>query len=128
MTGKLNAGPYIETFEWTGLNEMTNENTIGDFEELKQQKLGLSFYLSKGEKINFTSEVNYFNNSFKGNPNTIIGYILMEGLQVGSNYTWSLTAQKKLTKFLDLNLSYFGRKSENSNSIHNGNIQLRAIF
>ena len=44
--------------------------------------------------------VNYFNNSFKGNPNTIIGYILMEGLQVGSNYTWSLTAQKKLTKFL----------------------------
>ena len=106
----------------------TNENTIGDFEELKQQKLGLSSYLSKGEKINFNSEINYFNNSFKGNPNTIIGYILMEGLQVGSNYTWSLTAQKKLTKFLDLNLSYFGRKSENSNSIHNGNIQLRAIF
>ena len=106
----------------------TNENTIGDFEELKQQKLGLSCYLSKGEKINFNSEINYFNNSFKGNPNTIIGYILMEGLQVGSNYTWSLTAQKKLTKFLDLNLSYFGRKSENSNSIHNGNIQLRAIF
>jgi hypothetical protein len=29
MTGKLNAGPYIETFEWTGLNEKTNENTIG---------------------------------------------------------------------------------------------------
>ena len=52
----------------------------------------------------------------------------MEGLQVGSNYTWSFTAQKKLTKFLDLNLSYFGRKSENSNSIHNGTIQLRAIF
>jgi len=106
----------------------TNENTIGNFEELKQQKLGLSCYLSKSEKINFTSEINYFNNSFKGNPNTIIGYILMEGLQVGSNYTWSFTAQKKLTKFLDLNLSYFGRKSENSNSIHNGNIQLRAIF
>ena len=106
----------------------TNENTIGDFEELKQQKLGLSCYLSKGDKINFNSEINYFNNSFKGNSNTIIGYILMEGLQVGSNYTWSLTAQKKLTKFLDLNLSYFGRKSENSNSIHNGNIQLRAIF
>ncbi len=85
-------------------------------------------YFQKSEKINFTSEINYFNNSFKGNPNTIIGYILMEGLQVGSNYTWSFTAQKKLTKFLDLNLSYFGRKSENSNSIHNGNIQLRAIF
>ena len=52
----------------------------------------------------------------------------MEGLQAGSNYTWSLSAQRKLTKFLDLNFSYFGRKSKNSNSIHNGNIQLRAIF
>jgi hypothetical protein len=29
MTGKLNAGPYIETFEWTGLDKETNDNTIG---------------------------------------------------------------------------------------------------
>ena len=85
-------------------------------------------FTKKQIEINPKNAINYFNNSFKGNPNTIIGYILMEGLQVGSNYTWSFTAQKKLTKFLDLNLSYFGRKSENSNSIHNGNIQLRAIF
>ena len=120
---------FNENAQFDIFYQYTNKkNTIGNSEELKQQKLGLSCYLSKSEKINFTSEVNYFNNSFKGNPNTIIGYILMEGLQVGSNYTWSLTAQKKLTKFLDLNLSYFGRKSENSNSIHNGNIQLRAIF
>jgi hypothetical protein len=106
----------------------TNENTIGNLESLKQQKIGISCSISNAEKINFSSEFNYFSNSFEGNPNSIIGYIVMEGLQVGSNYTWSLTAQKKLTKFLDLNLSYFGRKSENSNSIHNGTIQLRAIF
>jgi hypothetical protein len=106
----------------------TNENTTGNLESLKQQKIGISCSISNAEKINFSSEFNYFSNSFEGNPNSIIGYIVMEGLQVGSNYTWSLTAQKKLTKFLDLNLSYFGRKSENSNSIHNGTIQLRAIF
>ena len=106
----------------------TNENTIGNLESLKQQKIGISCAISNAEKINFTSEFNYFSNSFEGNSNSIIGYIVMEGLQEGSNYTWSFNAQKKLTKFLDLNLSYFGRKSENSNSIHNGTIQLRAIF
>ena len=105
-----------------------NKNTIGNLESLKQQKIGISCAISNAEKLNFMSEFNYFNNSFKGNPNSIIGYILMEGLQEGSNYTWSISAQKKLTKFLDLNLSYFGRKSESSNTIHNGNIQLRAIF
>lgn len=29
MAGKLNQGPYIETFEWTGLNLKSNDNTIG---------------------------------------------------------------------------------------------------
>ena len=106
----------------------TNQNTIGNLESLKQQKIGISSSISNSEKINFSCEFNYINNSFEGNPNSIIGYVIMEGLQAGSNYTWSLTAQRKLTKSLDLNFSYFGRKSENSNSIHNGNIQLRAIF
>lgn len=29
MTGRLNSGPYIETFEWSGLNKISNKNTIG---------------------------------------------------------------------------------------------------
>ena len=29
IVGKLNQGPYIETFEWTGLDKYTNSNTIG---------------------------------------------------------------------------------------------------
>lgn len=52
----------------------------------------------------------------------------MEGLQPGKNFTWNLLAQKKLTKFLDLNLNYFGRKSELSKTIHTGTVQLKAYF
>lgn len=29
MVGKLSAGSFIETFEWTGLDKITNNNTIG---------------------------------------------------------------------------------------------------
>ena len=53
---------------------------------------------------------------------------MLEGLQSGKNLTWSVLAQQKITKFLDLNLTYFGRKTETSKTIHTGNVQLKAYF
>jgi len=75
-----------------------------------------------------TGEFNYFDNDFTGNAFSPVGYQLLNGLQPGDNYTWSVLAQKKLTKYLDLNISYLGRKSEDSDTIHTGSIQLRAYF
>ncbi len=104
------------------------ENTIGEKETLLQQRYGTSFTFNKNEKAAITGEFNYFSNDFEGNANAPVGYQMMQGLQPGKNFTWSLIAQKKLTKFLDLNLNYLGRKSETSRVIHTGNIQLRAYF
>jgi hypothetical protein len=104
------------------------DNTIGDFESLQQQKYGVSFAFANNQKAAISGEFNVFSNTFEGNPNTPVGYQMMEGLQPGKNFTWSLLAQKKLTKFLDLNLTYFGRKTETSNTIHTGTVQLRAYF
>jgi hypothetical protein len=106
----------------------TKDNTIGSFESLKQQKYGTSFTLSKNEKGAVNGEVNFFSNRFDGNSNTPVAYQMLEGLQAGKNFTWSLLAQKKLTKYLDLNLSYFGRKTESSKIIHTGTVQLKAYF
>ena len=53
---------------------------------------------------------------------------MLEGLQAGQNLTWKLIIQKNLTKYLDLNLNYQGRKSETNSAVHTGNIQLRAYF
>lgn len=104
------------------------ENGIGNLERLEQQKLGLSFLFSKNQKSAINGELNYFNNDFKGSANSPVAYQMMQGLQPGKNFTWSLLVQKKLTKFLDLNLNYFGRKTEGSNTIHTGTIQLKAYF
>ena len=104
------------------------DNTIGNLETLKQQKYGVSFTLSDSQKAAITGEVNYFSNDFKGNANSPVGYQMMEGLQPGKNFTWSLLAQKKITQFLDLNLNYFGRKTETSKTIHTGTVQLKAYF
>ena len=104
------------------------DNSIGDLEQLTQQKYGVSFTLTQSQKAAITGEFNYFSNQFSGNSNTPVAYQMMEGLQPGTNFTWSLIAQKKLTKFLDLNLNYFGRKSETSRTIHTGTVQLKAYF
>mgnify|MGYP000261249894 FL=1 len=103
-------------------------NSIGDLEQLIQQKYGMSFTLTQNQKAAITGEFNYFSNTFSGSPNTPVAYQILEGLQPGTNFTWSLIAQKKLTKFLDLNLNYFGRKSETSRTIHTGTVQLKAYF
>ncbi|MFD2551246.1 hypothetical protein ACFSQP_05400 [Bizionia sediminis] len=103
-------------------------NTIRNLETLKQQKYGVAFTFANYQKAAISGEFNYFNNNFSGSANTAVAYQMMEGLQPGKNFTWSVLAQKKLTSFLDLNLNYYGRKSETSQVIHTGNVQLKAYF
>jgi len=106
----------------------SKDNTIGSLESLTQNNYGLSFTYNNAQKIALTGEFNFFENEFEGNTNSPVAYQILEGLQPGKNFTWSLLAQKKLTKYLDLNLNYFGRKSETSKVIHTGTIQLKAYF
>lgn len=106
----------------------TKDNTIGNMETLKQSNYGVSFTYNNVQKIALTGEINLFQNEFEGNPNTPVSYQMLEGLQPGKNFTWSVLVQKKLTKFLDLNFNYFGRKTETSKTIHTGTIQLKAYF
>jgi len=107
---------------------LQRENQIGNLEQLDQQKIGVSFSYSNMQKISLNGEFNYIENDFTGNAFSPVAYQILEGLQPGVNLTWRLLIQKKITKFLDLNFSYFGRKSETSSAIHTGSIQLRAYF
>lgn len=109
-------------------NHVTKDNTTGNFETLEQNNLGISFTYNKADKVALTGEFNYFKNEFIGNSNSPVGFQMLEGLQPGNNFTWNLLAQRKLTKFLDLNLNYFGRKTETSKTIHTGTVQLKAYF
>lgn len=105
------------------------ENTIGNLENLKSQRMGAS-YKSANEKgtSSFNTEFNFFINDFAGNQNSPVAYQMLEGLLPGKNYTWSLLWQQRLTSYLDLNINYLGRKSEAVKTIHTGTVQLRAHF
>ena len=103
-------------------------NSLENFEALKQQKFGIEYYYISEKQDQITANVNVFLNDFIGDTNTPVAYQMLEGLQAGKNYTWNLLFNRKLNSFLNLNLNYLGRKSENSKIIHTGNIQLRAVF
>lgn len=104
------------------------DNQLGHMEQLYQQTIGLSFAYTNAEKISLNGEFNYIDNQFEGSPFSPVAYQMLEGLQPGTNFTWRLLFQKRITKYLDANLSYFGRKSETTKTVHTGSIQLRAYF
>ncbi len=104
------------------------KNKLEAFENLKQQTIGVSFSYSNAEKISISGEFNYIDNNFQGNAYSPVAYQMLEGLQPGTNYTWQTLFQKRITQYLDANLMYYGRKSENSKAVHTGSVQLRAYF
>ena len=104
------------------------ENTLAEFEKLKQQKIGIEYFYTGKSTSQFNANFITFFNDFSGNPNSPVGYQMLEGLQEGTNYTWTFLWNKKLNSFLNVNLNYKGRKSLNSKTIHTGTINLKAVF
>ena len=120
---------FSKNTSWDLFYELQNkENQIGVFEKLIQNRFGTSFSYSSDKKLTLNGEISFYQNKFTGNEFSSVGFQMLEGLQTGQNMTWRLLLQKNLTQFLDINLNYQGRKSESSQTIHTGNIQLRAYF
>lgn len=120
---------YNQNNRFTAFYHYKNkQNQLQDFEVLNQQKFGVEYFFMGKKKNQISANVNVFLNDFTGNTNTPVAYQMLEGLQAGTNYTWNCIFNRKLNAFLNLNLSYLGRKSENTRAIHTGSVQLRASF
>lgn len=79
-------------------------------------------------KGSLQSEIRFVRIQFSGNPNSPVGFELLEALRPGTNYTWTLGYQRNLSKNLQMSINYLGRKSENSRFIHSGGMEVRAFF
>jgi len=102
------------------------ENSLGT-ERLETHNFGLNYQYTQ-LKSSLAANFNWIENNFLGIESTPAAFKMLEGLQPGRNFTWSLLLNKSLTKILNLSLTYNGRSSRATKAIHIGSVQLRANF
>jgi hypothetical protein len=83
---------------------------------------------NESKKGSFLLDYKTVVNSFIGNPNSAVGFEILEGLKPGINHVWTINYQRLLSKNLQLSIQYLGRKSEGNRIIHSGGMELRALF
>ena len=104
-------------------------NRVGEpGEEAKIHEVIGNLRLSKAANLSLDAVVKYSNIAFEGDPNTPVAYEMLEALQPGQNYTWNFILQKKILQGLQLSMSYEGRQSEGSDTVHIGRMQVSALF
>jgi hypothetical protein len=120
---------FNKNASWDLFYEFQNkQNRLGALEKLNQNRFGTSFSYASEKKLTINGEFSLYQNKFTGDAQSAVAFQMLEGLQPGKNMTWRLLIQKNLTEFLDININYQGRKTETSQTIHTGNVQLRAYF
>ena len=97
-------------------------------EKAKVAELGTTFKYNQAEKGSLQGAFKIVQIEFNGNEYSALGFEMLEGLRTGTNFTWNLSYQRSISKNLQLNFQYNGRKSENSRPIHSGGMEIRAFF
>ena len=101
--------------ESRGKVDFNNIVLEGKYSESGKNSLQVKFTFSKINQVGVDA-------------NSPVGFEMLESLQQGLNYIWSISYQQNLTSNLQLSLNYDGRKSATSKMIHTGGLQVRAIF
>lgn len=94
------------------------------------QQGDIEFKLARKNDGAIETRFTLLNQNYHANTsNPQIELTMLNGIPQGLNYIWNITLGQKLTKYLQLNLIYNGRKNENSPQlIHSGNMEARAVF
>lgn len=117
-------------FRWTvggRYTEKQNDPSLGN-ESAFLGELNTEFKYNQPEKGSLIGGFKLIQINFDGNPNSALGFEMLEGLKNGRNYTWNLGYQRSLSKNLQISIQYNGRQSENSKTIHSGGMEVRAFF
>ena len=98
-------------------------DTNGTFDDL-----GLEARLSQVSKRTVTAATHLTRVSFQGDPASVVAFEILQALRPGTNYTWNLNLEQRLTNGLNINLAYDGRKASGSPIVNTGRMQVAVLF
>jgi hypothetical protein len=93
-----------------------------------QKNYGVELKYNVLKKGSLTASVNFIQIDFNGEATSPLGFEMLQGLNVGNNYTWGISYQCNLSGNIQLSLAYNGRDSQGSRIINTGTAQVRAFF
>jgi uncharacterized protein YxeA len=70
-------------------------------------------------------KINYNKSSENSSP---LEFEMLEGLQRGDNFTWTLALQSRLANNMQVSLNYNGRASNKNTPVHIGGVQVQMLF
>lgn len=104
------------------------KSNLLDFERLKSRGAEVEWRYSSTKTGVYTARLLYAQVEYNGDISTPLAFDMLEGLKIGQNFIWTLNLTKNLNKSLQLNVQYTGRKTGDNQVIHNGGMQVRALF
>jgi hypothetical protein len=102
------------------------KNRIENPDMLFASEFALEFRYNLPQNGSIQSRISFIQNRFKGNANSTAGFEMLNALTPGMNWVWEAGWQQNLSKNLQAQVFYQGRK--NNRWIHTGNFEIRAFF
>lgn len=111
------------------LKNKLNSKSLGG-EKATFNKLGIELTYNMLTKGRTSASFDYIATTFSGDQNNTspLLFDMLEGFQIGTNYTWETRYQRAFKNNLQLTLMYEGRASETAKTVHTGNMQVQLLF
>ncbi len=113
-------------------------NSIGEQETSNRHQVNLNFTWQPKPKrtarnqtslaTSLRASATFADIRYLGTPNTPVAFVMMEGLQNGRNFLWNTGIDRQLSKSMQLNISYEGRRPGTGKVVHVGRASVRALF
>lgn len=107
-----------------------SQNLIGNTETAKSHDITIDAKYSNSAKSNTAIRVSFswVNLDFDGQNNTPVQFAMTDGLLNGQNFLWNVNIDRAISKNIQLNIGYEGRKTGEATVVHVGRAQIRAVF
>ncbi len=106
----------------------TQKDTINGTETALTNDIRLETTLANVGKSSIRSKFSYAAVQFVGQKNSPVELAMLNGLQNGQNFLWSIVYDRKLNKNTQLSFNYEGRKTGEARTVHIGRMTVRAVF